>query len=111
MDRLQRGNEHAAELREYGSWGDCAMVVAALVLLLLGLLRQVRADESVAFEPELFLAAAADPVVECPPDVCAPACCDPICHVLDPWGVDPLWSGRTEALLLWRGSPQGLPLF
>lgn len=32
-------------------------------------------------------------------------------HVLDPLGQDPLWSGRTEALLLWRGSPQAAPLF
>ena len=123
MDRLQRGNGHAAELREYASWGDCAMVVASLVLLLLGLQRQVRADERGAFEPQLLLAAGTgviaaadtgattDATVECPPEVCAPACCDPIYHVLDPWGVDPLWSGRAEALLLWRGSPQGLPLF
>jgi len=31
--------------------------------------------------------------------------------VLDPWGEDPLWSGRAEALLLWRDNPQGLALF
>jgi hypothetical protein len=31
--------------------------------------------------------------------------------VLDPLGQDPLWSGRAEALLLWRGSPQSVPLF
>jgi len=41
----------------------------------------------------------------------ADAECGPICHVLDPLGEDPLWSGRTEALLLWRDSPQGLALF
>lgn len=51
-----------------------------------------------------------DPVVDCPPAPCQ-SCCGPLCHVLDPLGQDPLWSGRTEALLLWRSAPQGLPLF
>lgn len=44
------------------------------------------------------------------PAACGDGCCLP-CHVLDPLGQDPLWSGRTEALLLWRGSPQSVPLF
>jgi hypothetical protein len=33
------------------------------------------------------------------------------CRVLDPLGADPLWSGRTEGLLLWRSNPQSVPLF
>lgn len=42
---------------------------------------------------------------------CPPAeCCVP-CRVLDPLGADPIWSGRTEALLLWRSAPQSVPLF
>lgn len=44
--------------------------------------------------------------IDCP---AACGCLPP--HVLDPLGQDPLWSGRAEALLLWRGSPQSVPLF
>jgi len=50
-----------------------------------------------------------DVAVECPPAF-ADGCGMP-CRVLDPLGQDPLWSGRTEALLPWRSSPQSLPLF
>lgn len=52
-----------------------------------------------------------------PPDVpiftpCAPvACCDPPCRLLDPLGMDPVWTGRAEALLLWRDAPQGVPFY
>lgn len=81
--------------------GDWCVVLTAAALLLLGVLRQARSAEEFAVpEP---IAAFAD---------CAPAgCCDPVLHVLDPLGQDPLWSGRTDGLLLWRDAPQGLPLF
>ena len=40
---------------------------------------------------------------------------DPFCDVprrlLDPLGQDPVWTGRTDALLLWRDAPQSQPLF
>jgi len=40
------------------------------------------------------------------------ACCFDIpCRLLDPLGQDPLWTGRTDALLLWRDAPQSAPLF
>jgi len=42
---------------------------------------------------------------------CPPAECGVPCRVLDPLGADPLWSGRTEGLLLWRSNPQSVPLF
>jgi hypothetical protein len=32
-------------------------------------------------------------------------------RVLDPLGDCPVWTGRTEALLLWRDAPQAIPLF
>jgi len=32
-------------------------------------------------------------------------------RVLDPLDQCPLWTGRTEALLLWRDAPQAIPLF
>ncbi len=63
-------------------------------------------------EPPVSPDVAAMPDLAVPAPECCPATCDPrIMHVLDPWGEDPLWSGRTEALLLWRDNPQGLPLF
>lgn len=105
MDRLQGRNERVAE---FLSWADCLMVLAALAMLLIGLVRQTRAAES---ELSAFDAAFPDPVVECPPEVCAPAACERICHVLDPLGLDPVWSGRTEALLLWRDAPTSVPLY
>ena len=33
-------------------------------------------------------------------------CCEFPCRLLDPLGQDPLWTGRTDALLLWRDAPQ-----
>ncbi|MBM4012734.1 MAG: hypothetical protein FJ286_15410 [Planctomycetes bacterium] len=50
-----------------------------------------------------------DVAVECPPAFADG--CGMLCRVLDPLGQDPLWSGRTEALLPWRSAPQSLPLF
>lgn len=87
--------------------GSRAAVLGALLVAVL--LQAGSAGRTGAEEPELVLAPA-DESVACPPDDFGPAC-GPVCHVLDPWGEDPLWSGRTEALLLWRSSPQGLPLF
>ena len=37
--------------------------------------------------------------------------CDVPCRLLDPLGQDPLWTGRADALLLWRDAPQSQPLF
>lgn len=94
-----------------GSWGDGFVALTAALLLVLGLLRSGR-GESVGVEPELLVAGPA-----CGPadPACVPACPDgcpvSVCHVLDPLGLDPVWSGRAEALLLWRDAPQGLPLF
>jgi hypothetical protein len=98
------------EAERWLSWGDLIVVLTALLLALLGVVRHVRAAEREAPEPEVFPDAAGDLLV-LPPDCAAPACDPRICHVLDPWGADPLWSGRAEALLLWRDNPQGLALF
>ncbi len=38
-------------------------------------------------------------------------CCDVPCRLLDPLGQDPVWTGRADALLLWRDAPQSQPLF
>jgi len=51
-----------------------------------------------------------DPAVDCQQTGFAESCSMP-CHVLDPLGMDPVWSGRVDALLVWRSSPQSLPLF
>jgi hypothetical protein len=37
--------------------------------------------------------------------------CEIPCRVLDPLDQCPLWTGRAESLLLWRGGPQSAPLF
>lgn len=37
--------------------------------------------------------------------------CELPCRLLDPLAQDPLWTGRTDALLLWRDAPQSQPLF
>lgn len=37
--------------------------------------------------------------------------CDVPCRLLDPLAQDPLWTGRTDALLLWRDAPQSQTLF
>lgn len=37
--------------------------------------------------------------------------CGVPCRLLDPLAQDPLWTGRTDALLLWRDAPQSQPLF
>jgi len=102
MDRLRYH-----ESSEWLLWSDWFVVMTIVMMLLLGLIRNTRADEGVLVQPEM---AFFDTAVECPPKECGPACCDPICHVLDPLGQDPLWSGRTEALLLWRDAPQSVPL-
>ena len=41
----------------------------------------------------------------------SPCCCEFPCRLLDPLGQDPCWTGRTDALLLWRDAPQSQPLF
>lgn len=40
-----------------------------------------------------------------------PCCCEFPCRLLDPLGQDPVWTGRTDALLLWRDAPQSMPLY
>ncbi|NDC53303.1 MAG: hypothetical protein EBZ74_03195 [Planctomycetia bacterium] len=81
------------------------MVAAIVALVALGFVRQAQAEE-VAPEPPLAFGGIGEvPATACP----APACCR-VPHVLDPLAVDPLWSGRAEALLVWRGSPQSLAL-
>lgn len=40
-----------------------------------------------------------------------PCCCEFPCRLLDPLGQDPVWTGRTDALLLWRDAPQSTPLY
>lgn len=104
---------------EWISWGDAIVVVTALLLGLLGIVRHIKADDALLTAlrvPDdavpLSPAPAAVPDAEVPaPDFCPPACDPRIMHVLDPWGEDPLWSGRAEALMLWRDNPQGLGLF
>ena len=101
--------ERALQGQATGRWDgwEWLVAVAIAVLAALGLVRRVQADD-VALEPPVFDGAYVDgccPSASCPPDCCR------VPHVLDPLGVDPLWSGRAEALLLWRQSPQGLVLF
>lgn len=122
--------DRQSEAARWISWGDCIVVVTALLLGLLGLMRHVRADggPGTAFDQALLTAlelpVATSPIAAPPAELsvepatadvaaeCCPPPCDPrICHVLDPWGEDPLWSGRAEALLLWRDNPQGLLLY
>lgn len=86
------------------TWGDCFVAVTAALLLVLGLLRHARGDADVeVWEPSLAVSGDGSS--------CPVGCCGPLCHVLDPLGQDPLWSGRAEGLLLWRDAPQGLALF
>jgi len=106
MDRLR-----CDESSEWLAWSDWLVVMTVLMLLLLGLIRSAQADDATGVVPAMAFSDVEDLGVECPPQVCGPACCDPICHVLDPWGVDPVWSGRTEALLLWRDAPQSVPIY
>lgn len=55
--------------------------------------------------------------VSLPPDIvlvdpyAASTCCELPCRLLDPLGQDPVWTGRTEALLLWRDAPQSASLY
>ena len=91
---IPAAHHSAGERRFVSPWWWLALAVAAVVAV------AVRAAPSLGQE-----------VIEgCPPAACG-GCCNLPCHVLDPLGQDPLWSGRTEALLLWRGSPQSVPLF
>lgn len=52
-----------------------------------------------------------------PPDIVivdpcfANTCCNVPCRLLDPLGQDPVWTGRTEALLLWRDAPSSVPFY
>jgi hypothetical protein len=41
----------------------------------------------------------------------SPCCCEIPCRLLDPLGQDPVWTGRADALLLWRDAPQSAPLY
>ena len=108
MDRLRVEADS-----EWLNLGDWIVVAAATLLLTFGFYRQVRAEEgAIIGSPSLL----ADPALECPPEIaapaaCPPACCERICHVLDPLGLEPCWSGRAEALLLWRDAPQSVPLY
>ena len=108
MDRLRVEADS-----EWLNLGDWIVVAAATLLLTFGFYRQVRAEEgAIIGSPSLL----ADPALECPPEIaapaaCSPACCERICHVLDPLGLEPCWSGRAEALLLWRDAPQSVPLY
>jgi hypothetical protein len=86
-----------------------SMAAALGVVLVAVLLQALTAGHARAEEADLVLSPA-DHAVDCPPEDYGSAC-GSVCHVLDPWGDDPVWSGRTEALLLWRSAPQGLPLF
>lgn len=88
MDRFRQGA--ASDFPGAGEW---LIAVAVATIVALGVVRQVRSEEGAAVDV-----------------ICPTACCR-MPHVLDPLGVDPLWSGRAEALLLWRQSPQGIPLF
>ena len=103
--------ERALQGQATGRWDGWEWLVAVTiaVLVALGFVRRVHAIDAGELEPLVFdemLVSAAD----CPSACCPPDCCR-VPHVLDPLGVDPLWSGRAEALLLWRQSPQGLVLF
>jgi hypothetical protein len=97
--------ERALQGQATGRWDGREWLVAVTiaVLVALGFARRVHAQDAGALEPLMFdgmLVNAADcPSASCPPDCCR------VPHVLDPLGVDPLWSGRAEALLLWRQSP------
>ncbi|MFM8493923.1 MAG: hypothetical protein ACKOEM_00155 [Planctomycetia bacterium] len=112
MERTWQG-QAAGRLaaRQWDGW-EWLVAVTIAVLVALGFVRRVQAAAEVVGEPTLvFEETSLDGVVVgCPSACCPPASCR-VPHVLDPLGVDPLWSGRAEALLLWRQSPQGLVLF
>jgi hypothetical protein len=79
-----------------GGWPAAVAVLTAVAVA-------TARSQDIAFPPP-------DVSIDCPPTVNR-SCCGPLCHVLDPLGQDPVWTGRAEALLLWRSQPQGLPLF
>lgn len=81
------------------------LVVAACIAWGFGLALAVGQPPS----PDLELPGT-DAEMDCPTASCG-GCCGSLCHVLDPLGLTPLWTGRAEALMLWRSAPQGLPLF
>ena len=102
---MERVWQREAGARQDGWVWLVAVTIAVLVAL--GFVRRApAATEGAVVEPLTFGEAFVE--VGCPADCCPPACRVP--HVLDPLGVDPLWSGRAEALLLWRQSPQPLVL-
>lgn len=112
MERVWQG-QAAGRLaaRQSDGW-EWLVAVTIAVLVALGFVRRVQAAAEVVGEPTLvFEETLLDGALAgCPSACCPPDCCR-VPHVLDPLGVDPLWSGRAEALLLWRQSPQGLVLF
>lgn len=95
QDRLTGGHD--------GRRWKIGIIVA--VFLLLGSGRVTQAEEDLDFEPPTVHVAADQGDA-----LCCPAACR-VPHVLDPLGLDPVWSGRTEALLLWRDAPQAVQLY
>lgn len=108
MERTWQGQAAGRLALRHGDGWEWLVAVTIAVLVALGFVRRVQAAEDAGVEPLAFTEIAAEPL--CPPACCPPDCCR-VPHVLDPLGIDPLWSGRAEALLLWRQSPQGLVLF
>ena len=91
-------------MRDRGWW--VAAIAASMAFLCAWV---VQAGESEA------IAAADTPatIEEIPAEPWLPAWdrCRLPCRVLDPLGQDPVWTGRVEALMLWRDAPQSAPLY
>lgn len=65
-----------------------------------------------AAEEQDYEVALASALEEAACEPCDGGCCGGVpCRLLDPLGQDPVWTGRVEALLLWRSAPQSTPLY
>jgi hypothetical protein len=75
---------------------------------------QAAVEPAAQIEPEMIIE---PPGFDAPDEAAGPCqcgrrrACETPCRVLDPLAQCPLWTGRVESLLLWRGAPQGSPLF
>ncbi len=94
-------------MRDRG-WGFATFVAATAVLFAW----IVQADET-PVEEDVAEANVPATIEEIPTEPWLPACgcCRLPFRVLDPLGQDPVWTGRVEALMLWRDAPQSAPLY
>ncbi len=94
-------------MRDRGLW--IAAVAAAMAFHCAWV---AQADESTG-KKAVAVTYAPTTIEEIPAEPWLPAsgCCRLPCRVLDPLGQDPAWTGRVEALMLWRDAPQSTALY